>query len=59
MTCIQTVFIALMAAVTQSTPGRAIAFVIVAAFGIGACQIIAVLIIQFGAMDDQIGVATG
>ncbi len=48
-----------MASVDQYTPGRAIGFVIVAAFGVGASQIIGILIIQFGAKDRQIGVATG
>ena len=59
VTIIQTVFIAAMASVDQHTPRRAIGFVIVAAFGVGASQIIGLLIIQFGAADDRIGVATG
>ncbi|KAK3612895.1 hypothetical protein LTR22_028399, partial [Elasticomyces elasticus] len=48
-----------MASADQHTPRRAIGFVIVAAFGVGASQIIGLLIIQFGAADDRIGVATG
>ena len=48
-----------MASVDRHTPRRAIGFVIVAAFGVGASQIIGLLIIQFGAADDRIGVATG
>ncbi|KAK4902445.1 hypothetical protein LTR49_027041, partial [Elasticomyces elasticus] len=59
VTIIQTVFIAAMASADQHTPRRAIGFVIVAAFGVGASQIIGLLIIQFGAADDRIGVATG
>lgn len=58
-TTTQTIFIACMASVDQNTPRRAVAFVIIAAFGVGASQILGILIIQFGAGDDHIGVATG
>lgn len=56
---IQTIFIGSMSSVTEHTSGRAIAFVAVSAFMVGAQQVIGLLIIQFGAEDDQIGVATG
>ena len=56
---IQMVFTASMASADQHHPGRAICFVALAAFGVGASQIIALLIIQFGASDDSIGLATG
>lgn len=59
VTILQTIFIASMASVDQHTPRRAIGLVIVAAFSVGASQIIGLLIIQFGAKDRQIGVATG
>ncbi|EON65856.1 hypothetical protein W97_05098 [Coniosporium apollinis CBS 100218] len=59
VTILQTIFIASMASVDQHTPRRAIGLVIVAAFSVGASQIIGLLIIQFGAKDCQIGVATG
>lgn len=48
-----------MSSVTQHTPARAVAFVAVASFAVGAQQVVGLLIIQFGAEDHQIGVATG
>ncbi|KAJ9645542.1 hypothetical protein H2204_001122 [Knufia peltigerae] len=56
---IQTIFIGAMSSVTQHTPARAVAFVAVASFAVGAQQVVGLLIIQFGAEDHQIGVATG
>lgn len=56
---VQTIFITSLSTVTPATPGRAIAFVAVAAFTVGAQQLIGMLIIQFGAEDHDIGVATG
>ena len=56
---LQTIFISLMATVNQYTPARAIVFVAIASFTIGASQIMAILIVQFGAKDKDIGVATG
>ena len=48
-----------MSSVNQHTPARAIAFVAMASFAVGAQQVVGLLIIQFGAEDHQIGVATG
>jgi Na+/glutamate symporter len=56
---IQTIFITSLSTVTQNTPGRAIAFVAISAFTVGAQQVIGILIIQLGAEDHEIGVATG
>ncbi|KEF59507.1 uncharacterized protein A1O9_04351 [Exophiala aquamarina CBS 119918] len=56
---IQTVFISAMSTVTQHTPARAIVFVALASFAVGAQQVVGLLTIQFGAQDHQIGVATG
>ncbi|KAK5051382.1 hypothetical protein LTR84_003034 [Exophiala bonariae] len=56
---IQTIFIGSMSTVTEHNPGRAIAFVAIAAFMVGAQQVMGLLIIQFGAEDNQIGIATG
>lgn len=56
---LQAVFLGLMATVNQHTPRRAIAFVAIAGFNIGASQCMAILIVQFGAKDSEIGVATG
>jgi hypothetical protein len=56
---IQTIFIGSMSSVTEHTSRRAIAFVAISAFMVGAQQVIGLLIIQFGAEDDQIGIATG
>jgi hypothetical protein len=56
---IQTIFITSQSTVTSSTPGRANAFVAVSAFNVGAQQVIGILIIQLGAEDNEIGVATG
>ncbi|KIX03612.1 uncharacterized protein Z518_07165 [Rhinocladiella mackenziei CBS 650.93] len=58
-TALQAVFIAAMASVTQHTAAKAIVFVAIAAFGVGASQIVGILFVQFGAKDKQIGVATG
>ncbi|KAJ9614616.1 hypothetical protein H2200_002753 [Cladophialophora chaetospira] len=55
----QVVFIGLMATVDQHTPARAIVFVGIASFMIGASQVMAILLIQFGASDQEIGVSTG
>ena len=56
---LQTVFISLMATVNQHTPARAIAFVALASFSIGASQVMGIVIVQLGAKDRDIGVATG
>ena len=55
----QVLFIGLMATVDQHTPARACVFVSIASFMIGASQVMAILIIQFGASDHEIGVSTG
>ena len=59
ITILQTVFIAAMSTINQHEPHKAIGIVAAAAFSLGAAQIITVLIIQFGAADSHIGVATG
>ena len=59
MVLVQVIFIGLMATVNQRTPARAIAFVAIASFAIGASQVMAIVIIQLGASDKQIGVSTG
>ncbi|KFY78876.1 hypothetical protein V499_02051 [Pseudogymnoascus sp. VKM F-103] len=59
VTILQCVFIASMASIDQHSPRRAIAFVAIAAFNVGASQIIGTLIIQFGANDREIRLATG
>lgn len=56
---IQTIFISAMSTVTQHTPARAVVFVALASFAVGAQQVVGLLIIQFGVEDHQIGVATG
>ncbi|KAK7894811.1 hypothetical protein LTR67_005550 [Exophiala xenobiotica] len=58
-TVAQTIFISLIASVTQHTAARAIVLVAFAAFWVGASQLMGILIIQFGAEDRHIGVATG
>ncbi len=55
----QTLFISLMATVNQHTPARAIAFVTIASFATGASQVMGIVIVQLGAADKHIGVATG
>ncbi|KEF56795.1 uncharacterized protein A1O9_06985, partial [Exophiala aquamarina CBS 119918] len=55
----QTVFISLMATVNQNTPARAITFVALASFSIGASQTLAIVIVGLGADDKHIGVAVG
>jgi hypothetical protein len=56
---LQVLFIGLMASVDQHTPARAITFVAFASFFIGASQVMGILIIQFGASDQEIGISTG
>ncbi|KAK5527314.1 hypothetical protein LTR07_001086 [Exophiala xenobiotica] len=58
-TVAQTIFISSIASVTQHTAARAIVLVAFAAFWVGASQLMGILIIQFGAEDRHIGVATG
>ncbi|KAK5047700.1 hypothetical protein LTR84_006365 [Exophiala bonariae] len=55
----QTVFISLMATVNQNTPAKAIVFVGLASFAIGASQTLAIVIVGLGADDKHIGVAVG
>lgn len=55
----QVCFIGAMAAVTEETPAMAIAFVALAAIGVGWCQTAGILLVQVGAADEDIGVATG
>jgi predicted MFS family arabinose efflux permease len=52
-------FLSLNATVTQHTPARAIAFVGIASAMVGATNCIATLIVQLGAKDEDIGLATG
>ncbi|OQV04625.1 hypothetical protein CLAIMM_09480 [Cladophialophora immunda] len=58
-TVAQTIFISSIASVTQHTAARAIVLVALAAFWVGASQLMGILLIQFGAEDRHIGVATG
>lgn len=48
-----------MSTINQYEPSKAIGIVVAAAFSLGAAQIITVLVIQFGAADAHIGIATG
>lgn len=48
-----------MATVNQNTPAKAIAFVGLASFAIGASQTLAIVIVGLGADDRHIGVAIG
>jgi len=43
----------------SNTPARAMAFVALASFAIGASQTLAILIVGLGAHDKHIGVAIG
>lgn len=52
-------FLGLNATVTQHTPVRAIAFVGIASAMVGAINCIGTLIVQLGAKDEDIGLATG
>jgi hypothetical protein len=52
-------FLGLNATVTQNTPARAVAFVGLASAMIGATNCIGTLIVQLGARDEDIGLATG
>ncbi|OQU94419.1 hypothetical protein CLAIMM_00777 [Cladophialophora immunda] len=56
---LQCSFTASAASITQHTPARAIVLIAMGAFCVGASQVLATLIVQFGAEDHQIGVATG
>ncbi|KAK5061534.1 hypothetical protein LTR84_008078 [Exophiala bonariae] len=53
------IFLGLNATVNQNTPARAIVFVGLANVMIGATNCISVLIVQLGARDEDIGLATG
>lgn len=59
VTLLMAIFTAAMASVTQHTPARAIVLVVFAAFFVGATQFIKILMLQFGAPDRYIGLATG
>jgi hypothetical protein len=52
-------FLGLNATVTQHTPARAVAFVGIASAMVGATNCIGTLIVQLGARDEDIGLATG
>lgn len=52
-------FLGLNSTVNQHTPARAIAFICVASAMVGATNCIATLIVQLGANDQDIGLATG
>lgn len=54
-----TLFLGLNATVTQHTPARAVAFVGIAEAMVGAVNCLGVLIVQLGARDEDIGLATG
>ncbi|KAJ5816519.1 hypothetical protein N7447_008752 [Penicillium robsamsonii] len=59
ITVLQTVLVAAMSTINQHRPQDAIGIMTAAAFCLGAAQIITVLVIQFGAADTHIGIATG
>jgi hypothetical protein len=52
-------FLGLSATVNQHTPARAVAFVGIASAMVGATNCIGTLIVQLGAKDEDIGLATG
>jgi hypothetical protein len=52
-------FLGLNATVNQHTPARAVAFVGIASAMVGATNCIGTLIVQLGAKDEDIGLATG
>ena len=58
-TVMQTIFISALASVTPHTPQRAIVFVAISAFCVGASQVIGLLFVQFGTEGRHIGVASG
>jgi hypothetical protein len=58
-TTTMTLFIGLMASVDPTTPARGIAFVTIAAFANGYCGTSGLLIVQLGASDSHIGLASG
>ncbi|KIW14512.1 hypothetical protein PV08_07296 [Exophiala spinifera] len=59
VTFFQAISTAAMASVTQHTPTRAIVLVVFAAGFVGATHMLKILMLQFGASDKHIGLATG
>jgi hypothetical protein len=59
VTFLSAAFSAAMASVTPGAPAQAIVLVIFAAAFVGATHMMKILMLQFGAADKHIGLATG
>lgn len=59
MTAMMTIFMASVASTTPYTPARAIVLFSFTAAFVGATCLVGILVLQFGAPDGDIGVATG